>query len=364
MNVTFPHFGPLSITLKQMMNHVGVSYVLPPENNDESLRIGSALCPEEMCLPFKYMAGNLKMAYELGADTAVMMATGGPCRLGEYCELLKTVLDKAGCRFEWILLDSPSEIGSQEFAARVKLLCSGNNAKCSSTKITEGLMRSLRLIKSIDRFRSSIMQSAGYLECPGEAVRLLKDTMAGLEEASDFRECFDIIKKAEKTLAAFAHRDGAEPVKILIAGEIYTSVEPAANGSIEEMLAELGCSVRKHIDISWWIKYTLKESVLPGRIRDKTKVKDAIDYNIGGYGRETSARIIMDDWSDGVIKLMPAGCMPEIVTKAFCENVEKDKNLKVLNLIYDELKGEAGYETRVEAFVDMLERRKRVLAGN
>lgn len=364
MNVTFPHFGPLSITLKQMMNHMGISYVILPENNDESLRTGSALCPEEMCLPFKYMAGNLKEAYELGADTAVMMATGGPCRLGEYCELLKTVLDKAGCCFEWIILDSPSEIGVKEFAARVKHLCSGNNAKCSSAKIVEGLMLGLRLATSIDRFRSRLMQSAGYLECPGEAVRLLKNTMAKLENASDFRECFDIIKKAEKTLADFAYRDGAEPVKILIAGEIYTSVEPAANGGIEEMLAELGCSVMKHIDISWWIKHTLKESVLPGRIRKSEAAKGAIAYNIGGYGRETSARIITDDWSDGIIKLMPAGCMPEIVTKAFCENVEEDKNLRILNLIYDELKSEAGYETRVEAFVDMLERRKRVLAGN
>ena len=61
---------------------------------------------------------------------------------------------------------------------------------------------------------------------------------------------------------------------------------------------------------------------------------------------------------------MPAGCMPEIVAKAFCEGIQDKQDNKILHLIYDEMKADAGYQTRIEAFVDMLERRKHVLAGN
>ena len=86
--------------------------------------------------------------------------------------------------------------------------------------------------------------------------------------------------------------------------------------------------------------------------------------NVGGYGRETAGRIMNDRWCDGVIKIMPAGCMPEIVTKAFCRSVEEKKDVKILHLIYDGLSSQAGYETRIEAFVDMLERKKNVLDGD
>jgi len=148
-------------------------------------------------------------------------------------------------------------------------------------------------------------------------------------------------------------------------GEIYTSIEKEANCRLEEKLIKTGCSVKRHIDLTWWIKQTLLNSVMPENIRQIKNNSKGIVCGIGGYGRETSEKVAEEASSyDGIIKIMPAGCMPEIVTKAFCEKMQAGKGYRILHLIYDELDADTGYETRIEAFTDMLERRKNVLAGN
>lgn len=59
------------------------------------------------------------------------------------------------------------------------------------------------------------------------------------------------------------------------------------------------------------------------------------------------------------------GCMPEIVSKSILPTISKDRNFPILTLIVDEMTGEAGYITRIEAFLDLLERRKKnVLYGS
>ena len=104
--------------------------------------------------------------------------------------------------------------------------------------------------------------------------------------------------------------------------------------------------------------------MVPDRLYDIFSVKGGVPCNIGGYGRQTVSAILKSDSVDGIIKIMPSGCMPEIVTKALCEKLQSEKDLRILHLVYDEMSGDAGYQTRTAAFVDMLERRKHVLAGN
>ena len=61
---------------------------------------------------------------------------------------------------------------------------------------------------------------------------------------------------------------------------------------------------------------------------------------------------------DGVIHIMPFSCMPEIVSQNILSKVSKEENIPVLSLVLDEQTGKAGYITRVEAFIDLIKRRK------
>lgn len=87
---------------------------------------------------------------------------------------------------------------------------------------------------------------------------------------------------------------------------------------------------------------------------------------IGGHAQETLGNTVLyaKQHYDGVIQIYPLTCMPEIVADSIMPSVIKDYNIPVLTLIMDEITGDAGYITRIDAFVDMLGRRRQLKEEN
>ena len=355
MIVTFPRFGYTAEIMALFFEEMGIQCVRPPLNDKTIVKTGSDISPEEMCLPFKYMAGDLAEAYKAGADTAVMIATCGPCRLGEYGELLRTVLEKAGYSYEWIMLDSPAVTGIKEFIKRLDMITGSDRVKTMMCAV-----KAVKLIRRIESAERRLKRINGYTVKRGICAELLKELKSATISWRTFDEGFDYIDGLNRKISGLKTDKAADPVRLLIAGEIYTSIENDSNGRLEEKLMGMGCSIERHMTVSWWVKNTLKRLFIPQR-RVYRNRNSCFAYEIGGYAKDTVKKISSCDNADGVIKIMPAGCMPEIVTKAYCEKLQKEKDIRILNLIYDEMSGEAGYETRLEAFTDILERRKHVL---
>ena len=65
---------------------------------------------------------------------------------------------------------------------------------------------------------------------------------------------------------------------------------------------------------------------------------------------------------DGIIHISPFTCMPEIMSQNIFPAMRENCDIPILPLIMDEQTGKAGYLTRLEAFVDLMRRRKRKLA--
>ena len=99
----------------------------------------------------------------------------------------------------------------------------------------------------------------------------------------------------------------------------------------------------------------------------KIAAKPYLGAMIGGHAQETIGNTVIyaNKNYDGVIQIYPLTCMPEIVAESILPSIERDLGFPILTLIIDELTGEAGYMTRVEAFIDLLEkRRERTEVGN
>ena len=62
--------------------------------------------------------------------------------------------------------------------------------------------------------------------------------------------------------------------------------------------------------------------------------------------------------TDGLIHVSPFTCMPEIMSQNIFPKMREDVNIPILSLIMDEQTGKAGYLTRLEAFVDLMRRKK------
>lgn len=73
----------------------------------------------------------------------------------------------------------------------------------------------------------------------------------------------------------------------------------------------------------------------------------------------TAAYYMLNNKVDGIIALSAFGCGPDSLMVEEIQYHAKEKNMPMIHLNIDEHTGEAGFVTRIEAFVDMLMRRKR-----
>ena len=122
MKITFPHLGNVYITVKAVLDTLGVEYVIPPFNNKEALELGSRYAPDMACLPLKINTGNFLQAKRRGADTIIITGGKGPCRFGYYGEMHKRLLQEMGAEMEVITLDNPSE-GLKVLINRISRVC-------------------------------------------------------------------------------------------------------------------------------------------------------------------------------------------------------------------------------------------------
>lgn len=357
MKLTFPHIGDAHLIGRLLFTELGVEIVTPSLNTVSGMEKGIEVSPDEICLPFKLMIANLMEAYQMGADTVVMPATMGPCRLGEYGEILKSILDKRGYEFQWILLDSPSAIGPRELLRR--LTCLVSDSKESLSKILITLNLTYRLVKGLERLDEKAHYNAGYEAEKGECKKIVSNCRRKLEKAESLKEALHCIRQHHELMDNVVLDRNKKPLHLLLTGEIYSMIEPFANHHIEELLMDMGVSFEKRVTLGWWINRTI---INPLQLKKKLAGNRYLPYEIGGYAKDTVAEGILCSRKgyDGVIQVFPVGCMPEIVAKAIFGKMMKEQKLSVLTVIYDEMGGEAGYITRIEAFVDMLNRKKRI----
>ncbi len=87
----------------------------------------------------------------------------------------------------------------------------------------------------------------------------------------------------------------------------------------------------------------------------KSKLYWANEYELTG----AAGHYISDKNIDGVITINAFGCGPDSLMLERIARFARKRNKPILHLSIDEQTGEAGFVTRIEAFVDMLFRKKR-----
>ena len=349
--------GNAYLAVKALLDALEVEYVIPPFCGREALRLGSLVSPEEICLPFKINMGNYLQSIERGADTVVITGSCGPCRFGEYCELQARILRRLGRDVDFIVIERPSEIGLRNLLGRLKRVA-GDSGKSGAQKLNV-LIWAVRIMKRIDALEARAHMLAGYERNRGECRRLLHAFRRDAQKAKGPNEMAGVIRAYDRRLDA-VKTDGAKaPVKIAIVGEIYTIIEPFANLYIEDRLMDYGVSTKRRLSPSWWAGNLLR-SAFHAPSGAHRAARGYLGLEIGGHARECigGAVLAKEEGFDGAIQIFPMGCMPEIVSKAILPSVAREKDFPVLSLVVDEMTGEAGFVTRLEAFVDLLERRR------
>jgi len=354
LKITFPHMGNIYIPLKALFESLGCEVVPAPPCSQKTLKLGVAHSPEFACLPLKINIGNFIEALEKGADTIVMAGGVGPCRFGYYGQVQKEILKDLGYDFEMIILEPPQG-HLIDLIKKIRLLTNTkNNAVKDLVKAVRFAWKKALLLDEIEK---QLFKYRARERHKGEAEKVYESFVKGILDAKTDEELEAIETQIENAFSRISVKN-ENPLRVGIVGEIYSVLEPFVNLNIEKHLGELGVEVHRNIFISDWVRENLFPSFM--RPKDHKKVlelaKPFVNCFVGGHGQESVAQIVHFSkiGFDGVIHLLPFTCMPEIVAKSAIPRVSHEYQIPVMTIVLDEHSAEAGFMTRLEAFIDMI----------
>ncbi|MBC7217621.1 MAG: hypothetical protein H5U36_05605 [Candidatus Caldatribacterium sp.] len=357
MRATFPHLLHLDIALGILYPTLGIEIVPPPPITQKTIEIGVKLAPQNACFPLKVTLGNFIEAIEQGADTIFMVGGVGPCRFGYYGQIQRLIIEDLGYKVRFVLLDHP-RYGVRPFFEALKTMAGG---RLSLPKIVQAV----RLSWSVLRFTEELEGKRRALRCqvedPKSLDRVIDGALEALRRVKSLEELEILKEQTAEKLSSLPRNGRTDFLRVGIVGEVYIAQETRVNFNVERLLGDLGVYVHNSVSTVEYILHTLRPFT---RSKEKLEAwKLAQPYLkrfVGGEGIDSvgSAIRYAQEGFDGVVHLYPFTCMPEIVAKGILQAVSRDFDLPILHLAIDEHSGEAGLVTRVEAFVDVLERRK------
>lgn len=352
MKVTFPHLGNCYIAFKCLFESLGTQVITPPLTNRRTIELGTRYSPETACLPFKINLGNFLEAIELGADTLFMLGGVGACRFGYYGEVQKKILQDMGYNLEYIIMDP--QVWYQLWRGLQK-----TSSRFSFLNFCSAFYLAWEKIKVLDSLEKFILSRRAYQEVKGEVDQVYQQGLQLIDQPGSSKELRNNYKSLEERIRKIKWKKDWHPLKIGIIGEIYMVMEPAANLNIERILGDMGVEVIRSFYLSNWVKNNLILKRMGDR-KLKRIANPYLPHCVCGHGQENVAETILyaQKGFDGIIHLAPFGCMPEIVAKTILPQISKDMDIPLLCLSLDEHAGEAGLITRIEAFLELLERKR------
>jgi predicted nucleotide-binding protein (sugar kinase/HSP70/actin superfamily) len=166
--------GNVALAAGTLFQGLKIPYVLPEQNNKRTLEIGTRFAPEEICYPFKLVLANCISGIEQGADTILITGSCGPCRFGEYCELLMRLLREMGYRdLHFFVADLSHEIGWREFSRRMEFLTS--ESPVSASRKIKSLQNAFQVVSLCDRLDARACALAGYERERGQCRNILHE---------------------------------------------------------------------------------------------------------------------------------------------------------------------------------------------
>jgi predicted nucleotide-binding protein (sugar kinase/HSP70/actin superfamily) len=356
MRVSFFQLGAIYAYVSPYLRALGLEVVLPPFSSRRTLDLGTRYCPDMICTPCKLIFGNYVEALEAGADTLIMFGGPGTCRLGYSAREQERLLREWGYSLTSHMFDlghTPSEI----------IRVTRELVQPSLPQLIKALRFLIALVTVGDEVERSALCLRPRERERGTATRLRERALAHVA-ALESRE--QVEARREDILRPFveAAQDRARSVtRIGLTGDLYSMSEPFFNHDLEQELGYLGVEVNRW----FWLSRSLRIRPLLRLLRQDHRAsvwrasQPYLARDIGGFARSTVGETILfcRQGYDGLIHLAPFGCTPEIVVDNILLAIKREVNVPILSLSFDEQTSRAGLLTRLEAFVDLLQRRPR-----
>lgn len=352
-SVSFPRYAEYNCAFKYIVEQaLGCKYVMPPALTKRTMELGTKYSPDYVCTPFKTILGSMIESLEAGADTLLM--THGLCRLGYYGELAEQVLRDLGYQFDFINLSDYDMDQKKEYIRIVRRF----NSRVNPARFLAQFLEGVRMAEYVDDITAEYYQNCGFDATCGDYKRAYQDFLTAMYTAQGRADVESGYRTAKRSLQAVPLDKPRRPLRVGIVGEFYTAMDAFSNLELEQRLADMRVEVHRWMNVTnQFLRYGNAQKNL------RVKIQDLCQYDMGPtstaniwYARECAERGF-----DGLIHVKSAACTPEIDVMPVLQNISADYKIPVLYLTYDAQTSDVGLMTRLEAFYDMIDMRKKVL---
>lgn len=362
--------------------HIDAEALPPP--NKESFELGMKFTRGSECSPcFSAIGGILTYLKQINLPQeryCIFFPEGpGPCRFGQYAQLLRLVLKEQG--FPDVEILSPSSEDAYE-------------------KITGGSSLLLYVWKAVvasDLLYKSLLAVRPYEKTRGISEKIYKECIKKLEKIIEYesdKELKKFLYLSVKEFLEIPKDSSLQKPKVAIVGEIYVRLNEFSNNNLATILEEYGAEV--HVEpLAPWVLYTnwlkkqdaLKEKklgmfasiifqdyiqkniehnysniFLPVTIKHETPIKKIMEYSkeyfphcLRGEAGIAIGSIIdhIKNGCHGIINILPLNCMPGNNVKGQIPLIsQRYPKIPIMNLEIKDGSQETYIRTRTGPFVE------------
>lgn len=361
--IGFPTMGKLGAALADIFSAGGIPCVAPPPLTKHTVELGAELAPEFICHPMTVTIGQMRQCLEEGADTLVMVAGKGRCRLGWYAEMQEILLHEAGYRFEMVPLHSPLPLRDRwrPFVETLARLTGGTPVR----KMAAALLLAYYKVLTLEKGEEKLLLLRGREKVRGAGEKIFRALEEELHRSTGLGEVRRAWIEFLRRAGSLPLDPGARPLRVRLIGEIYAVLEGFVNNQLARYLGTMDgirIEIERSISATGWLHHNVLHH--PASLWRHYRVSRAaapyLPEPVGGHGQESIGLTALAprEEVDGIVHLWPFTCMPEIIAQNILTRVAREKDIPVLTVIVNEQSGEAGLHTRLESFAHILQERR------
>lgn len=343
--------GDYAIPAYFLLSHIVHNKIVKPAPiTAKTIELGTKYSPEFVCTPFKYTLGTLLEGIENGAT--ILIQAGGGCRYGYYAELQKQIVKDLGyqCQFYNLVTAGTTDI------KKIYKMMKEIDPKFSILKAIYYVTITKRMIKYMDSIDHYIRANVGFETVSGSFQKVKEEMLQAFCNVKTNMKLKYLYHKYKKKIQQIEVQKPEKTLKVGIIGELYTIMEPYSNYQLERELASMKIEVRRFTNVHYLLFEKHKEI--------KKYLKNASEYITYQMGADAAdnvgrAKLLCEEGYDGIIHIKSSFCTPEIGAMPIISKVCHDYQVPVIFFSFDSNTSEVGIKTRLEAFYDMLEMRKK-----
>jgi len=347
--ISFPHMGDYHVPIGTFFQRVFPEAEVrsAPPSTKRTAALGARHSPDFICEPFKYNMGNYLEALEDGAT--MLLQTGTGCRYGYYGELQEQILRDLGHDPAFLCLSR----GQVRPDRAYRVLREFGSPK-TMRQISHAFLVGMVQIRAMDRIAGYIREHIAFAKQPEEMREVYAAFLDCLPRTDSLPQVYGLTYGAMGRLARVPLELPQHPLRVGIVGDLYTVMEPFSNCDIEKKLTACGIMVSRRMSVSFLFA--------PRPVRRIRRETDGyLNHHIGANGADSVAQSLAYAKAgyDGILHVKSFGCTPELNAIPAMQNIGRDYEIPILHLSFDTHQGETGVDTRLEAFVDMIARKRR-----